>query len=108
MLLDLILNERLVLGALVAAAVATPLAALLAGRRCPQWRGRLLVALGAAGPAALLFFGWHHAVLAVLGFDSVISLFVIVASALAVGVTAGMWVRRDRAAPQYTPGEPKE
>lgn len=71
-------------------AVATPLAAWLAGRLRPEALGPAArQVLAAAGPFALLLWGFHNAVLHFVGFDSLFSALIVIAVAAAAGWFAG-------------------
>lgn len=92
-MVDLILNEVFFLVALATFAVVTPLVCWALWRKRPEWRGRKMIACGLLGPVALVFWGWHNLVLRVLGFDTVTSLAVVLASGVVMGVVGGWWVR---------------
>ncbi len=92
-MLDLLLDLRIFTAALVVLAVLTPVASWAATRRWPAWQGRVRVVFGLFGPLALLLWGIHNAVLAVVGFDSAFSLLIVVFGFAALGLGLGWWIR---------------
>ncbi|MDK2972717.1 MAG: hypothetical protein PWP23_2472 [Candidatus Sumerlaeota bacterium] len=79
---------------LAAVAVLCPLACVVIARRRAAARGRLLVACGLLGPMALVLWGFHQGVLALVGFDAALSALIILVTGLAAGLILGEWVRR--------------
>lgn len=96
-MIDLLLQPRNVLWALIALAVATPIAAWLLRRNVPP---RVAIIAGAAGPFALGYWGFHNLVLKHVGFDSIWSAVIVVGLAAVLGVGAGEWIRRGNDAKQ--------
>jgi len=94
-MLEILLNPRVFLGFLAAFAAATPVAAWVAWRVRPAWRGRALAAVGGLGPAVLVLWGVHNLVLAALGFASIASAAVLLVLGTAIGWAAGSWIRAD-------------
>jgi len=90
---DLLLNPSVFLGLLVFGAVVTPCAAFALWRARPELRQRWLIAAGAFGPASLILWFVHNAVLETVGFASVWSILVLLVTAGAAGVAAGLWIR---------------
>lgn len=89
---QLLLNPTFFNAALIAFALLTPVVALV-GTRLSWWRGRRLpLAIGALGPFALLFWVFHNLVLAVVGFDRMWSVVIILAVAGVLGFLGGRWV----------------
>jgi len=87
-MLRLLLNPQVVLYALIALAIATPLATYFA-RNQIEPRTRLIIAC--AGPFALLFWFFHNAVMNSVGFDRIASVLIVCGSAIAIGFAAGWW-----------------
>jgi hypothetical protein len=98
-ILDLLLDPVAFNAGLAALALGLPLAAWALWRARPAWRRRWLLACGAAGPWALALWGIHNAVLASLGFASIAGALVMLALGAGSGLAAGLWIRRDPAAP---------
>lgn len=96
--MTIILNPDTFLILLIAGAVATPLAALLARRFRPGMVPlRAAIVLGALGPFALLYWFFYGVVLATLGFDTIASAATVVLVAVVFGVGAGLWAGRENA-----------
>jgi hypothetical protein len=91
-MIDLLLDPKTILILLAFAAVATPVAAYVVARTATGRRRRLALVAGAAGPFALAFWGLHNAILATVGFDSVLSVLLAIGLCGAVGFFAGRWV----------------
>lgn len=90
---SLLLDPFFFQGSLVALAVLTPLVAFLLWRfRSPRPAWRLVLALGAFGPLALLLWGYHNLVLAVLGFDRIWSALLVLVTGAVIGFFLGRWV----------------
>ena len=98
-MLDWLLDAQRFLLLLIAAAVLTPPGAWLVWRWRPGLGKRLLLVLGGSGPAVLVLWGVHNAVLAVLGFDSLLAAIVMLALGGAIGWLAGEWVRGEPVQP---------
>lgn len=90
---SLLLDPFLFQGGLVVLAFLTPLLALAIRRfRSGLMPARLTIVLGVFGPLALLLWGYHNLVLAVLGFDRIWSALLVLATGAAVGFFLGRWV----------------
>lgn len=85
-----LLDPTHVLILLAALAIATPLAAAIVGRLRPTLLGRRpRLALAAAGPFALVYWGFHNLVLKLVGFDSIFSVMIVVGVAALIGWFVG-------------------
>ena len=91
-----LLDPTHVLLLLIAGAIATPIAAWLVGTRWAIGR-REKLSIGAFGPFALVYWGFHNLVLKVVGFDSIFSVMIVLAVAGVIGWVVGSAVAKDRA-----------
>lgn len=92
---ELLLNPTVFQAGIVVLAILTPLVAL-AGRRMGWKLGhRLTLLVGALGPFALVFWGFHNLILATVGFDRMWSVVIILSVAGVVGFLAGRWAAAD-------------
>lgn len=95
-MLKYLLDPTYVQIGLLVLAVVTPLLAWALKRARPDvYTRRMAIAIGAAGPFALLYWQFHQLVLGVLGFDRIISAVVVIGVAALVGLAAGYWVGRE-------------
>lgn len=92
-MLDLLLNEAYFLALLGLWAIAAPVAAWLVLKRTRRGLRRPWIALGASGPGVLLLWLIYNGVLAIFGFASIVSMIVLIAGAVAIGVGVGWWIR---------------
>lgn len=96
-MLDLVLDPLLFQIALAAFALATPLGAWALWRARPALRGRVLLACGGFGPAALVLWGAHNLAIAVFGFASILATLLVLALGAGAGLAAGLWIRAEPA-----------
>lgn len=107
-MLDLLLNLKLVTWALVALAVATPVAGAVAWRRVARHWRRMAVCAGLLGPWLLVLWGIHAQLIQSIGFDRIATAAILVCIAGASGLVAG-WIARPRPGDFESPGlEPEE
>jgi hypothetical protein len=95
-MINKVLNPSVVLAALAALAILTPVVCFIVYRFRPALLSRRpALVIGLSGPAALGYWFFHNAVLGAVGFDSIWSALIVIGVAAAIGLAAGSWAGRE-------------